>query len=63
MQATGRQSGSSKSLTLEDSSGVSVSMLSASTSAAVTVSGRNAATIDMTRGRVTYVDGSFESLN
>lgn len=63
MQATGRQTGTAKSLTLEDSSGVSVSMLSASTSAAVTVSGRNAATIDMTRGRVTYVDGTFESLN
>lgn len=63
LQATGSQRGSSKSLTLADSGGVTVSLVSGVNSAAVTVSGRAAATIDNARGRITYVDGSFESLN
>jgi hypothetical protein len=63
LQATGSRSGSSQSLTLADSSSVTVSLVGGTNSAAVTVSGRNAATIDIRRGRITYVDGTFESLN
>ena len=63
LQATGSRSGSSQSLTLADSSGVTVSLVAGVNSAAVTVSGRAAATIDNSRGRITYVDGTFESLN
>jgi hypothetical protein len=67
LQATGSETDTgtarTKALTMADSSGVTVSLLSTSGSAAVTVSGRNAGSIDNARGRITYVDGSFESLN
>lgn len=63
LQATGSQTGSSQSLTLADSSGVTVSLVAGVNTATVTVSGRAAASIDNARGRITYVDGTFESLN
>ena len=67
LQATGSETGTgsarTKALTMADSSGVTVSLASASASATVTVSGRSAASIDNARGRITYADGSFESLN
>ena len=63
LQATGSQTGTGQSLTMSDSGGVTVSLVSGVNSASVTVSGRAAATIDNARGRITYADGTFESLN
>jgi len=54
--------GSSDSATFADASGVSVSVSKSATSSPVTVGGRATAQIDRTSKRITYRDGSFESL-
>lgn len=59
---TASQSPSAESFTFADASGVSVSLTGAATNAVVTVSGRQAATIDRSTDIITYSDGSFETL-
>ena len=62
VQITGATTANGKTLTLADSSGVSVSVNPHSNLAQVMVSGRQAAVVDKQRGRIVYSDGSFESL-
>ena len=62
VQITGATTANGKTLTLADSSGVSVSVNPQGNLAQVMVSGRQAAVVDKQRGRVVYSDGSFESL-
>ena len=63
VQITGSQTAAAVvTLTLADSGGVSVSLKQAEDSAKVTVSGRATATVNKARGRITYSDGTFESL-
>jgi len=63
VQISGAKSASGDSLTLADSSGVSVSKGGSSAPIKVLVSGRLTARIDQDRDRIVYSDGSFESLN
>jgi hypothetical protein len=46
-----------------DSTGVAVTVISNAATANVTVSGRQTAVIDKNTNRITYADGTFESLN
>ena len=62
LNITGTESAGKQAVTFTDSSAVSVSVLSSTDTAAVTVSGRAAASIDRQRQRIIYADGSFESL-
>ena len=62
VQISGANTASGNTLTLADSSGVSVSVNPQGNLAPVMVSGRQAAVVDKQRGRVVYSDGSFESL-
>ena len=63
VQISGTNAATGNSLTLADSSGVSVSTAGNGTPINVLVSGRQTARIDQQRGRIVYGDGSFESLN
>jgi len=63
VQITGANAATGNTLTLADSSGVSVSKAGSTAPINVLVSGRQTARIDQERGRIVYADGSFESLN
>ncbi len=63
VQISGANSAAGDTLTLADSSGVSVSTAGSTAPINVLVSGRQTARIDQARGRIVYGDGSFESLN
>lgn len=67
VQISGTQAAAGDSLTLADSSGVSVSKTGSRSGAAepinVLVSGRQTARVDQDRDRIVYADGTFESLN
>jgi hypothetical protein len=63
LTGSGNVGSDNRTLTLADSSGVSVTVNMAAKRAAITVSGRNAGSVDAVRDRVTYADGSFESVN
>ena len=63
VQISGANSAAGDTLTLADSSGVSVSTAGSTAPINVLVSGRQTARIDQQRGRIVYSDGSFESLN
>ena len=63
VQISGANSATGNTLTLADSSGVSVSTAGSTAPINVLVSGRQTARIDQQRGRIVYSDGSFESLN
>lgn len=63
VQISGAKSASGDTLTLADSSGVSVSKGGSSAPINVLVSGRLTARIDQDRDRIVYGDGSFESFN
>ena len=63
VQISGANTTAGNTLTLADSSGVSVSKGAASDAINVLVSGRQTAHVDQQRGRIVYGDGSFESLN
>jgi hypothetical protein len=60
---TGSATASGSTLTLADSSGVATTLASTGTVANVTVSGRQTAVIDLSSNRITYIDGTFESLD
>ena len=62
VQISGANTATGNTLTLADSSGVSVSVNPQGNLALVMVSGRQAAVVDKQRSRVVYSDGSFESL-
>ena len=63
VQISGAKAATGDTLTLADSSGVSVSKASSTAPINVLVSGRQTARVDQERGRIVYSDGSFESLN
>lgn len=65
VQLTGTRVDREDTLTLADSSGVSVSTTTGTGASVydVVVSGRQTAKIDQDRGRIVYGDGTFESLN
>ena len=63
VQISGAKSAAGDTLTLADSSGVSVSKGGSSAPINVLVSGRQTARIDQDRDRIIYGDGSFESFN
>ena len=62
VQISGANTVNGNTLTLADSSGVSVSVNPQGNLALVIVSGRQAAVVDKQHGRVVYSDGTFESL-
>ena len=62
VQISGANTVNGNTLTLADSSGVSVSVNPQGNLALVMVSGRQAAVVDKQHGRVVYSDGTFESL-
>ncbi len=59
---TGAKTTTGSSATFASSSGVSTTVTSTANTAAVTVGGRAAATIDKRENRITYSDGTFESV-
>ena len=63
VQISGNHAATGNTVTLADSSGVSVSKGASSEAINVLVSGRQTARVDQERGRIVYSDGSFESLN
>ena len=63
VQISGNHAATGNTVTLADSSGVSVSKGASSEAVNVLVSGRQTARVDQERGRIVYSDGSFESLN
>ena len=63
VQISGANAATGNTLTLADSSGVSVSKAGSTAPINVLVSGRQTARVDQERGRIVYADGSFESLN
>ena len=63
VQISGANAATGNTVTLADSSGVSVSKGASSEAINVLVSGRQTARVDQERGRIVYSDGSFESLN
>lgn len=63
VQISGTQAATGNTLTLADSSLVSVSKASKDAPINVLVSGRQTARVDEDRDRIVYADGTFESLN
>jgi hypothetical protein len=63
VQISGANAATGNTLTLADSSGVSVSKTGKTAPIDVLVSGRQTARVDQDRDRIVYADGSFESLN
>jgi len=59
---TGSKSAAGTSTTFAEASGVSTTVTSSSSTANVTVGGRQTAVIDKATNRITYSDGTFESL-
>jgi len=59
---TGSKGPAGSSATFADSSGVSTTVSSQTATANVTVGGRQAALIDKNANRITYSDGTFESV-